>query len=253
MTVEIDVVTLFPQMFAALTDHGITQRAKNDGLYDINYWNPREYTQDVHHTVDDRPYGGGPGMVMMVEPLNQAIEAARARQSESQAAKKSWIVHFSPTGKTVDHEKVLELLDKQHLILIASRYEGVDQRLIDQMVDEELSIGDYVLSGGELAAMVLIDAMVRQIPGALGHQNSAIEDSFADGLLDHPHYTRPEVYDGQAVPAVLLSGNHKKIKEWRQLMSLKRTRDLRPDLLAERPLTKEEARLLDQLDEESSN
>lgn len=249
MTMQFDVITLFPEMFEALTQHGITHRAQVKKLYDLVCWNPRDYTKDVHHTVDDRPYGGGPGMVMLAEPLNQALANAKKRQAVPDQ-KKPWVVHFSPAGKPVNHEKVMQLLARERLILIATRYEGVDQRFIDHAVDEELSIGDYVLSGGELPAMVLMDAIIRQIPGALGHQGSAIEDSFVDGLLDHPHYTRPETYDGQQVPSVLLSGDHKKIKEWRLAMSLKRTRDQRPDLLAERPLTKEEARLLDQLDNE---
>ncbi len=249
MTMQFDVITLFPEMFDALTQHGITQRAQQKKLYELVCWNPRQFTQDVHHTVDDRPYGGGPGMVMLAEPLSQALAEAKARQA-AVGGKKPWVVHFSPAGKPVNHEKVMQLLAKEHLILIASRYEGVDQRFIDSAVDEELSIGDYVLSGGELPAMVLMDAIIRQLPGALGHKGSAVEDSFVDGLLDHPHYTRPESYDGHQVPPVLLSGDHKKIQQWRHAMSLKRTRDQRPDLLADRPLTKEEARLLDQLDKE---
>lgn len=249
MTMQFDVITLFPEMFDALTQYGITHRAQQKKLYELACWNPRQFTQDVHHTVDDRPYGGGPGMVMLAEPLSQALTEAKARQA-TLGKKKPWVVHFSPAGKPVNHEKVMQLLAKKSLILIASRYEGVDQRFIDREVDEELSIGDYVLSGGELPAMVLMDAMIRQLPGALGHKGSAEEDSFVDGLLDHPHYTRPESYDGQQVPSVLLSGDHKKIQQWRLAMSLKRTRDQRPDLLAERPLTKEEARLLDQLDKD---
>ena len=187
---------------------------------------------------------------MLIEPLTKALQAAKAKQHALRGDRKPWVVHFSPAGKPINHEKVMQLLQKEQLILIASRYEGVDQRFIDHAVDEELSIGDYVLSGGELATMVLMDAMIRQLPGALGHKGSAEEDSFVDGLLDHPHYTRPEYYDGVPVPSVLLSGDHAKIHEWRQKMSLKRTRDQRPDLLADRPLTKEEARLLDQLDNE---
>lgn len=245
MTMQFDVITLFPEMFDALTQHGITHRAQQKKLYELRCWNPRDFTEDVHHTVDDRPYGGGPGMVMMIEPLSQALEKAK---QECSTSTKPWVVHFSPAGKPIDHQKVMQLLAKEHLILIASRYEGVDQRFIEQAVDEELSIGDYVLSGGELPAMVLMDAMIRQLPSALGHKGSAVEDSFVDGLLDHPHYTRPENYHGQQVPSVLLSGDHAKIQQWRQQMSLKRTRDQRPDLLADRPLTKEEARLLDQLD-----
>jgi len=248
MSFRFDVITLFPEMFDAITKHGITSRALKQHIYDLKLWNPRDFTSDNHKTVDDRPYGGGPGMVMLAEPLEKAIKAAK----ESQAAKlaqadanvESWVIHLSPAGKPLTHQKVMQLSKKQGLVLLTSRYEGVDQRLIDAQVDEELSIGDYVLSGGELPAMALIDAIVRQLPGSLGDGDSAIEDSFVDGLLDCPHYTRPEEYNGVKVPEVLLSGNHAKIKQWRLKMSLQRTRDQRPDLLAARPLTKEEARLL---------
>ena len=242
MAFKFDIVTLFPEMFDAITKHGITSRAMQQGIYEIDFWNPRDFTSDNHKTVDDRPYGGGPGMVMLVQPLEQAIGAAKAVQSAERGG--SWVVHMSPAGKPLTHQKVMELSKKQGLVLLASRYEGVDQRLIDAEVDEEISIGDYVLSGGELPAMVLMDAIIRQLPGALGDSDSAIEDSFVDGLLDCPHYTRPEEYKGVKVPAVLMSGNHAKIKQWRLKMSLHRTRDQRPDLLAARPLTKEETRLL---------
>jgi tRNA (guanine37-N1)-methyltransferase len=246
---QVDVITLFPEMFEAVTQYGITSRAKQKGLYDLTCWNPRDFTTDNHKTVDDRPYGGGPGMVMLAEPLAQAIQAAKAshaKKNDQQGQKdyKSWVVHLSPAGKPLTHQKVMQLKDKKSIILLASRYEGVDQRLIDANVDEEISIGDYVLSGGELPAMVLIDAIVRHLPGALGDADSAIEDSFVDGLLDCPHYTRPEEYNGVKIPAVLMSGNHAKIKQWRLKTALHRTRDKRPDLLAERLLTKEEARLL---------
>jgi len=244
MPFKFDVVTLFPDMFDAITKHGITSRALDRKIYDLQYWNPRDFTTDNHKTVDDRPYGGGPGMVMLVEPLEKAINAAKAVQVTTGI--KPWVVHLSPVGKPLTHEKVMQLSQKQGLVLLASRYEGVDQRLIDAQVDEELSIGDYVLSGGELPAMVLMDAIIRQLPGSLGDSDSAIEDSFVDGLLDCPHYTRPEEYNGVSVPAVLMSGNHAKIKQWRLKMSLHRTRDQRPDLLAARSLTKEEARLLQQ-------
>lgn len=245
MKLKFDVVTLFPEMFDAITKFGITSRAKQQAIYDVQFWNPRDFTTDNHKTVDDRPYGGGPGMVMLAEPLEAAITAARQSQAEQNI--ESWVIHFSPAGKPLTHEKVMALSKKPGLILLTSRYEGVDQRLIDAQVDEEISIGDYVLSGGELPAMALMDAIVRQLPGSLGDGNSAIEDSFVDGLLDCPHYTRPEEYKGVKVPEILLSGNHAKIKQWRLKMSLQRTRDQRPDLLAARPLTKEEARLL-QLD-----
>jgi tRNA (guanine37-N1)-methyltransferase len=251
MAFRFDVVTLFPEMFDAITKYGITSRALQQNIYDVQYWNPRDFTSDNHKTVDDRPYGGGPGMVMLAEPLEKTINAAKQSQAEKLGQDKenfeSWVIHLSPAGKPLTHEKVMQLSKKQGLVLLASRYEGVDQRLIDAQVDEELSIGDYVLSGGELPAMALMDAIVRQLPGSLGDSDSAIEDSFVDGLLDCPHYTRPEEYNGVKVPEVLTSGNHAKIKQWRLKMSLHRTRDQRPDLLAARPLTKEEARLL-QLD-----
>ncbi len=244
MAFKFDVVTLFPEMFDAISKFGITSRALQQSIFNLQFWNPRDYTTDNHKTVDDRPYGGGPGMVMLVEPLEKALEAAKAEQAAANI--ESWVIHLSPAGQPLTHEKVMALSKKAGLILLASRYEGVDQRLIDAHVDEELSIGDYVLSGGELPAMALIDSIVRQLPGSLGDGDSAIEDSFVDGLLDCPHYTRPEEYKGMQVPEVLLSGNHAKIKQWRLKMSLQRTRDQRPDLLAARPLTKEEARLLEQ-------
>jgi len=247
MAFKFDIVTLFPEMFDAITKHGITSRALQQGIYEVGFWNPRDFTSDNHKTVDDRPYGGGPGMVMLVQPLEKAIGAARAAQTTNQLDG-HWVVHLSPAGKPLTHQKVMELSKKQGLVLLASRYEGVDQRLIDAEVDEEISIGDYVLSGGELPAMALMDAIIRQLPGALGDSDSAIEDSFVDGLLDCPHYTRPEEYNGRRVPDVLMSGNHAKIKQWRLKMSLQRTRDQRPDLLAVRPLTKEEARLLKELE-----
>ena len=242
MAFRFDVVTLFPEMFDAISKYGISSRALQNKLYDIQFWNPRDFTSDNHKTVDDRPYGGGPGMVMLIEPLERSIHAAKAVQATKNI--ESWVIHLSPAGKPLTHEKVMQLSKKQGLVLVTSRYEGVDQRLIDAQVDEEISIGDYVLSGGELPAMALIDAIVRQLPGCLGDSDSAVEDSFVDGLLDCPHYTRPEQYNGVKVPEVLMSGNHAKIKQWRLKMSLHRTRDQRPDLLAARPLTKEEARLL---------
>jgi len=243
MAFKFDVVTLFPEMFDAITKYGITSRALQKNIYEVQFWNPRDFTTDNHKTVDDRPYGGGPGMVMLAEPLEKTLMAAKQSSENSER----WVIHLSPAGKPLTHEKVMQLSKKQGLVLLASRYEGVDQRLIDAEVDEELSIGDYVLSGGELPAMALIDAIVRQLPGSLGDSDSAMEDSFVDGLLDCPHYTRPEEYKGVSVPEILLSGNHAKIKQWRLKMSLQRTRDQRPDLLAARPLTKEEARLLKEL------
>ena len=244
---KFDVISLFPEMFDAITKHGITSRALDKKIYSLQVINPREFTADNHKTVDDRPYGGGPGMVMLAEPLAKAIEAAK--QNQAGLGVKPHVIHLSPRGTPLTHEKVMQLSQQQGLILLASRYEGVDERLLDALVDEEISIGDYVLSGGELPAMALIDAIVRQLPGVLGDADSAIEDSFVNGLLDCPHYTRPEVLyledqEGKVVPEVLLSGNHAKIREWRLKQSLLLTRAKRPDLLAARPLTKEEARLL---------
>ncbi|MES2637226.1 MAG: tRNA (guanosine(37)-N1)-methyltransferase TrmD, partial [Pseudomonadota bacterium] len=237
-----DVISLFPEMFDAISRYGITSRALERKIYDLNVINPRDFTQDNHKTVDDRPYGGGPGMVMLAEPLAKSIDLAK--QSQADLGIKSHVIHLSPRGIPLNHQKVMQLSQMQGLILLASRYEGVDERLINALVDEEISIGDYVLSGGELPAMALIDAVVRQLPGVLGDADSAIEDSFVNGLLDYPHYTRPEEYENKKVPEVLLSGNHAKIREWRLKQSLLLTRAKRPDLLAARSLTKEEARLL---------
>ncbi len=242
-----DVISLFPEMFDAITKFGITSRAQARNIYSVNVINPRDFTQDNHKTVDDRPYGGGPGMVMLAEPLAKSIDLAK--QNQSALGFKPYVIHLSPRGVALNHQKVMQLSQMQGLILLASRYEGVDERLINAIVDEEISIGDYVLSGGELPAMALIDAVVRQLPGVLGDADSAIEDSFVNGLLDYPHYTRPEVLEldemiEQKVPEVLLSGNHAKIREWRLKQSLLLTRAKRPDLLAARSLTKEEARLL---------
>jgi tRNA (guanine37-N1)-methyltransferase len=249
---QFDVVTLFPQMFEAVSQSGITARALEKQIYTLTFWNPRDFTTDRYKTVDDRPYGGGPGMVMMAEPLEKAIEAAKQRQVQA-GVERPRVIHLSPAGKPLTHEAVMQLVTEPGLILLASRYEGVDERLLASVVDEEYSIGDYVLSGGELPAMVLIDAIVRQLPGALGDADSAAEDSFVDGLLDCPHYTRPEEYKGVKVPEVLMSGNHVKIKQWRLKMSLRRTRTRRPDLLAVRSLSKEESRLLAELEQEQDS
>lgn len=239
-----DVITLFPEMFAALTGCGITGRAQERALYGLKCWNPRDFADDRHRTVDDRPYGGGPGMVMLPGPLEKAIRAAQAAQS-STLGRAGRVIYLSPQGRPLDHAKVLELLAEPALVLLCGRYEGVDQRLIERCVDEEVSLGDFVLSGGELPAMVLLDAMIRQLPGALNDGDSAVEDSFVNGLLDCPHYTRPVDYEGVAVPDVLLSGNHAEIRRWRLQQSLGRTELRRPDLLARRPLSKEEFRLLE--------
>ena len=239
--IRFDCITLFPDMFAAVAEHGITRRAREQGAWALELWNPRQFASDNYRTVDDRTYGGGPGMVMLAEPLTQAVIAAKHA-----VAGDAKVIHLSPQGRVLDHARVVALAQEQRLVLLCGRYEGIDERFIRCHVDEELSIGDYVLSGGELPAMALIDSIVRQLPGSLGDGDSAIEDSFVDGLLDCPHYTRPEAYQGMQVPEVLLSGNHAKIKQWRLKMSLQRTRDQRPDLLAARPLTKEETRLLEQ-------
>jgi tRNA (guanine37-N1)-methyltransferase len=236
-------------MFDAIARCGITSRALEQDLYELRLWNPRDFTTDNYRTVDDRPYGGGPGMVMLAEPLEKAIGAVKASQREAGIAR-SKVVYLSPQGRTLDHEVVMELAAEPGLVFLAGRYEGVDERLIQRQVDEEISIGDYVLSGGELAAMVVIDALVRQIPGALGDADSAVEDSFVNGLLDYPHYTRPEVYEGMPVPPVLMSGHHEQIRKWRLKQALRRTWERRPGLLEGRALSKEEAKLLEDVKRE---
>ncbi len=246
-----DVITLFPEMFTALTEHGITRRALERRLYELAFHDPRAFTENVHRTVDDRPYGGGPGMVMLAAPLQQAIEAARSCQHDK-SGRAGKVLYLSPQGKKLTHELVCALAAEPALIMLCGRYEGIDQRLIDSSVDEEISLGDFVLSGGELAAMALIDAIVRQLPGALNDADSAVEDSFVDGLLDYPHYTRPEVYDGRTVPDVLLSGNHALIRRWRLKQSLGKTWRSRPDLLQTRKLTAEELQLLDEFRQEQN-
>lgn len=236
-------------MFDAVTDCGVTGRARDRGLYQLVLWNPRDFAANSYRTVDDRPYGGGPGMVMMAEPLEKAISAARQRQKSS-GVKNPRVIYLSPQGRLLDHRLVMELSQAQGLVLLAGRYEGVDERLIRRNVDDEISIGDYVLSGGELAAMVVVDCVVRQMPGALGDAESANQDSFVNGLLDCPHYTRPEVYEGEAVPSVLLSGNHAEINRWRLKQALGRTWQRRPDLLERRALTDEERALLEDFKKE---
>ena len=235
----IGVISLFPEMFLSITGHGVTGRAVKNGLISVDCWNPRDFTYDRHHTVDDWPYGGGPGMLMMVEPLRKAIHAAKAAAGDN-----AKVIYLSPQGRKLDQQGVCELAANEKLILVCGRYEGVDERVIQTEIDEEWSVGDYVLSGGELPAMVLIDAVSRFVPGVLGHQASAKEDSFADGLLDHPHYTRPEVLDGMCVPPVLLSGNHAEIDRWRMKQSLGRTWLRRPELLESLALTDEQRMLL---------
>lgn len=237
---KVGIVSLFPEMFRAVTDYGITSRAVKQGLLELAYWNPRDFTADKHQTVDDRPYGGGPGMLMKVQPLRDAIAAAKESLGAS-----TKVVYLSPQGRPLKQRAIRDFVDGERLILVAGRYEGIDERVIETAIDEEWSIGDYVLSGGELGAMVLIDAMTRWLPGALGHEDSAAQDSFNNGLLDCPHYTRPEVLAGQEVPAVLLSGNHEEIRRWRLQQSLGRTWLRRPDLLEDADLSDEQQALLD--------
>ncbi|KRO96561.1 MAG: tRNA (guanosine(37)-N1)-methyltransferase TrmD [Proteobacteria bacterium] len=236
---KIAFITLFPEMFEAVTAYGISGRAVKNGLVEVASFNPRDFTEDRHQTVDDRPYGGGPGMVMLIEPLRRAI--AEAKQWMGGPA---LVIYLSPQGKVLDQQAVNQFAEQQNLVLIAGRYEGIDERLVELEIDEEWSIGDYVLSGGELPAMVLLDALIRKIPGALGHQDSADQDSFAQGLLDCPHFTRPEFYEGERVPEVLLSGDHEKIRRWRLQQSLVRTQQRRPELLDRLELTKEQQALL---------
>ncbi|BDM63639.1 tRNA (guanine-N(1)-)-methyltransferase [Shewanella sp. NFH-SH190041] len=240
------VVTLFPEMFRAISDFGVTGRAVKNGLLELQTWNPRDFTYDRHNTVDDRPYGGGPGMLMMVQPLRDAIHAAKAAAGDG-----AKVIYLSPQGRKLTQRGAGELAKSQKLILVCGRYEGIDERIIQTEVDEEWSVGDYVLSGGELPAMTLIDAVSRLVPGVLGKQASAEQDSFSDGLLDCPHYTRPECLDGHDVPDVLLSGNHEEIRRWRLKQSLGRTLLRRPELFENLALTDEQKRLLAQFVTES--
>ncbi|WP_424409577.1 tRNA (guanosine(37)-N1)-methyltransferase TrmD [Pasteurella sp. PK-2025] len=243
----IGIISLFPEMFKAITEFGVTGRAVKQNLLQVQCWNPRDFTHDKHKTVDDRPYGGGPGMLMMVQPLRDAIFAAKAEVGEG-----AKVIYLSPQGRKLDQAGVKALAQHQKLILLCGRYEGIDERLIETEVDEEWSVGDYVLTGGELPAMTLIDAVARFIPGVLGKQASAEEDSFAEGLLDCPHYTRPEHLDGLTVPPVLMSGNHEEIRKWRLKQSLKRTWLRRPELLEGLALTDEQSKLLKQIKAEYS-
>lgn len=232
------IVTLFPEMFDAIADNGVVGRAIRQGVLSLECSNPRDFTDDKHRTVDDRPYGGGPGMLIKVEPLERALNAMR----QSYPAAK--VVYMSPQGKRFDQAAAQTFSECDELIVLAGRYEGVDERLLSAQVDEEWSVGDYVLSGGELPAMIMIDAIARLLPGVLGHPDSAVEDSFVDGLLDCPHYTRPEVYKDEAVPEVLMSGDHARIKAWRLQQALGRTYLRRPDLLEKRGMSREEEGLL---------
>lgn len=235
------VISLFPEMFRAITDFGVTGRAVKNGLLSLQTWNPRDFTQDKHRTVDDRPYGGGPGMLMMVQPLRDAIQAAKIA-----AGGEAKVIYLSPQGRKLTQQGAGELALSKRMILICGRYEGIDERIIQTEVDEEWSVGDYVLSGGELPAMTLIDAVARLVPGVLGKAASAEQDSFSEGLLDCPHYTRPECLNGLDVPAVLLSGNHAEIERWRLQQSLARTCLRRPELFEHLALTDEQKRLLSQ-------
>ena len=237
---RIDVITLFPDEFRGLTGLGVTGRGIEQGRLNLHTWNPRDYAENRHRNVDDRPYGGGPGMVMAVQPLKAAITAAKG-----DAAEPVKVSMLSPQGRTLEQSDIQGLAKRERLLLICGRYEGIDQRLVEQDVDEEWSIGDYVLSGGELAAAVVIDAVARLIPGVLGDEQSAEQDSFSNGLLDHPHYTRPEEVGGMAVPQVLLSGNHAEIERWRRMQSLGQTWERRPDLLEEQDLSEEDKKLLE--------
>ncbi|MFU2128297.1 tRNA (guanosine(37)-N1)-methyltransferase TrmD [Gallibacterium anatis] len=241
----IGVITLFPEMFKAITEFGVTSRAIKHELLQLHCWNPRDFTHDKHKTVDDRPYGGGPGMLMMVQPLRDAIQAAKAEAGDD-----AKVIYLSPQGRKLNQVGVEQLAKNQKMILVCGRYEGIDERVIETEIDEEWSIGDYVLTGGELPAMTLIDAVSRFVPGVLGKQASAEEDSFVDGLLDCPHYTRPEVLDGLVVPPVLMSGNHEEIRKWRLKQSLQRTWLRRPELLEGLALTDEQRLLLKQAQQE---
>lgn len=246
---KFSIITLFPDMFRAITDAGITSRAVKNGLIELDYVNPRDFTQDVHRTVDDRPYGGGPGMLMLAEPLLAAI--AQARQNlAARGVDQARVVYVSPQGRRFDQRAAKDFSTRPGMIFLCGRYEGIDERVIELAVDEEWSIGDYVLSGGELPVMTMIDATARLLPGVLGHKDSALEDSFFEGLLDCPHYTRPEQFQGRVVPPVLLSGNHAAIRRWRLKQSLGRTWQRRPDLLEGRLLSSEEARLLQEYRDE---
>lgn len=229
---QFDVVTLFPEMFSALTQSGITRRAFEQGKWNLSLCNPRDFTSDNHRTVDDRPYGGGPGMVMLAKPLEAAIAASKQRQQELGLTSPR-VVYLSPQGQPLTHRKVMQLALESGLVLLCGRYEAIDQRLVDRCVDEEISLGDFVLSGGELPAMALMDAVIRQLPGALHDADSAVEDSFVNGLLDTPHFTRPEVFEGVAVPPVLLGGHHAEIVRWRRQQALAATQAKRPDLIGQ--------------------
>ena len=242
---QFDVITIFPEMFDALLDHGITRRAADEKRFELKAWDPRDFTTDNYRRVDDRPYGGGPGMVMLAEPLRSAIDAARLRQRGA-GVEMPKVLLMSPQGERLTEALVQELEHEPGLVLVAGRYEGIDERVVRKCVDREISIGDYVTSGGELPAMVVIDCLVRRLPGSLNDAESATQDSFSAGLLDWPHYTRPEEWNEARVPDVLLSGNHAAIARWRRKQALGRTHDRRPDLLDEAKLSREDRQLLEE-------
>ena len=237
---RVDVITLFPELVEQVISCGVVGRAAEQKLLELHCWNPRDYTRDRHRTVDDRPYGGGPGMIMKVQPLQDVIHAVREQSRDAR------LVYLSPQGELLTQQKLAQQVDLGSVIFLCGRYEGIDERLIQREVDEEWSIGDYVISGGELAAMICIDGMTRLIPGALGHDDSAQQDSFSEGLLDYPHYTRPEEYLGDSVPGVLMNGNHREIEDWREQQALGRTWQRRPDLLKQVRLDKRQQALLDE-------
>lgn len=248
MSLELDVITLFPDMFDAVTQYGVTGKANRNKIFQLSAWNPRDFTKDNYRTIDDSSYGGGPGMVMLAQPLDDAISAAKKKQA-GLGINQTQVIYLSPQGKPLDHDLVMQLSKLPGLILLCGRYEGIDERLIKNQVDVEISIGDYVISGGELAAMVLIDSIVRLLPGVLGDPESANQDSFSSHLLDFPHFTRPEVYKDNHVPKVLMSGNHAEINRWRLQQALGRTWLRRPDLLAMKianGMTQEEEKLLEE-------
>lgn len=238
---RVDVVTIFPDMFQAVTNYGITRRAVEQNKLSVHCWNPRDFTQGAYRAVDDRPYGGGPGMVMMADPLAAVTKAIR-----NEVGSAAPLIYLSPQGQTLDQDVVVELSARQGLILLAGRYEGVDERFLNLYVEHEYSIGDYVISGGELAAMVVIDAVSRHLPGVLGNEESALQESFINGLFDCPHYTRPEEFEGVRVPKVLLSGNHETIRRWRVKQSLGRTWLRQPELLKSAKLNDEQRALLEE-------
>jgi tRNA (guanine37-N1)-methyltransferase len=227
-----DVITLFPEAFTALTESGVSRRALVQGLYEFKAWNPRQFTQDKHQTVDDRPYGGGPGMLMMYQPLKDTVDAIKQEIASEPLIEnaKTHVIVMSPQGRPLTQQKVAELALKSHITIVCGRYEGIDERFITSQVDEEIAVGDFIVSGGELPAMMMMDAVIRLVPGTLGHHLSAVQDSFSDGLLDCPHYTRPEEVDGMKVPDVLLEGHHAKIDAWRHAQKISRTQNRRPDL-----------------------